>query len=383
MKDSIREIGENINKSHFFEGDIKYDEVMKNHTTMKVGGSAALFAEPSTVMAAAEVFALCSESGVPVFKVGGGSNLIVSDEGFEGAVVSTEKIKGICFKKSEEDSCLKLLDSSVRDLAIKLNLAPRKVFVECSSGVKMNEVSDFCAKYGITGMEKFAGLPGTVGGACYMNARCFEKSISEVISSVEYLDLSNLDEIKACLKKYSSSENVKSGDVKKIEEDSIVKSYNMNDNDWGYKHSPFMQKNSLVSKVVFSCVALSQNIFDRTSAALPEIQMLIKKQNDIYIQTRIAKGHFKAPSAGSVFKNNHEAGKPSGVLIDEAGLKGTVMGGAQVAPWHGNFIINNGNATAKDIYNLVNLVQRKVKEDTGFTLEPEVVFCGKGFDEQV
>ncbi len=100
----------------------------------------------------------------------------------------------------------------------------------------------------------------------------------------------------------------------------------------------------------------------------------IEEKNAYYINEREIRGHFKAPSAGSVFKNNRSFGKPSGALIDQQGLKGTVCGGAQIAPWHGNFIINNGTASAKDIKNLVNLAIQKVKDATGFTMECEIIF---------
>ena len=93
-----------------------------------------------------------------------------------------------------------------------------------------------------------------------------------------------------------------------------------------------------------------------------------------YISERVDKGHFKYPSAGSVFKNNHDFGKPSGKIIDEAGLKGFAIGGAQIAPFHGNFIINVNNAKARDISDLVKHVQICVKEKFNFDLEPEIIF---------
>ena len=93
-----------------------------------------------------------------------------------------------------------------------------------------------------------------------------------------------------------------------------------------------------------------------------------------YVADRQSRGHFRAPSAGSVFKNDRRFGKPSGQLIDEAGLKGLAVGGAQIAPWHGNFIINTGSARARDIRALVERAQAAVRERTGFVLEPEVIF---------
>ena len=100
----------------------------------------------------------------------------------------------------------------------------------------------------------------------------------------------------------------------------------------------------------------------------------VREQNRHFVLDRREKGHFNAPSAGSVFKNNRAFGKPSGMLVDEAGLKGLSVGGAQVAPWHGNFIINTGSARAADIRELVARVQRAVESRTGFMLEPEIIF---------
>ena len=97
---------------------------------------------------------------------------------------------------------------------------------------------------------------------------------------------------------------------------------------------------------------------------------------DTRIADRTEKGHFRLPSAGSVFKNNRAFGKPSGKLIEEAGLRGLRIGGAQVAPWHGNFIVNTGSATAHDVMELVKTIQTQVKAQTGFELEPEMIFAG-------
>ena len=96
-----------------------------------------------------------------------------------------------------------------------------------------------------------------------------------------------------------------------------------------------------------------------------------------FIKQRLEKGHFKFPSAGSVFKNNHEFGEPAGKIIDSLGLKGYSIGGAQISPWHGNIIINRNKATQSDVLALVNFVREKVFAEKGFYLESEIIFCGK------
>ena len=105
-----------------------------------------------------------------------------------------------------------------------------------------------------------------------------------------------------------------------------------------------------------------------------QIQKEIQQKCNKFISERKEKGHFKYPSAGSVFKNNHTFGKPSGKIIDEAGLKGTQIRGAQIAPFHANFIINVNHATAKDIKDLVTLTQNQVFQKFGYNLEPEIIF---------
>ena len=145
------------------------------------------------------------------------------------------------------------------------------------------------------------------------------------------------------------------------------------DSDWGYKKSPFQKTRRLITQVTMELKALDPYTCGGQTAN-PAIQDYIKRKNQIRIQDRQDKGQFKAPSSGSVFKNNHAYGKPSGAIIDEVGLKGTKIGGAQVAPWHGNFIINNGTAKASDIRQLVSFIREKVHENTGFNLEPEIIF---------
>ena len=179
-----------------------------------------------------------------------------------------------------------------------------------------------------------------------MNARCYEKSISDVLGSVSAV--------------YCS------------ETGCTIKEYECRHNEWGYKRSPFQPQHKRYAE-------LSDNRPVIVSATFHVEQgdtALIRKKMESRIADRTAKGHFKLPSAGSVFKNNHAFGKPSGQLIDEAGLRGLQIGGAQVAPWHGNFIVNTGSATAQDVMKLIEVIQKRVKDATGFELEPEIIFAG-------
>lgn len=291
-----------------------FNEPLKNHTTMKVGGEARIFLMPESSEEIFEAVEGLKASGLPFYVLGGGSNLIFSDSGFKGAVVCTEKI-----------------DEITRADGGEINLL-------CGAGAKTSDISKWCEENLISGFETFAGLPGTIGGAVFMNARCYNDEISNHIRAVEYLDLDKMS----------------------------FGTYDFDRNDWEYKKSPFQDGKKLVTSVVLCG-------FEKLEKNSDEAKMSAEKASG-FVKDREAKGHFKYPSAGSVFKNNHDFGKPSGAIIDECGLKGLACGGAQIAPWHGNFIINNGDATSGNIKSLVETVQKTVKEKKGFDLEPEIIF---------
>ena len=317
MAPSIREIGENFKKTKGFNGRILFDENLSLHTSMKVGGKAALFVEPSDEASLLKAVETAVSEKIPYYILGGGSNLIFADSGFKGMILSLTSLNKICIENGK---------------------------IVTGAGVNTCDLADFAAQKGIAGLTNFAGLPGTAGGACYMNARCYDKSFSEVIESVRYLDIDII-----CKKNNSTIE------------ESAFQVYHIKEEDWSYKHSPFMEK---------KCIILSVTLRELPAGD----SKLLMEENQGYIQNRRDKGHFTAPSAGSVFKNNRSFGKPSGVLIDECGLKSMKNGGAQVAPWHGNIIINTGNATASDIAGLVKTVQDAVFKKTGFNLENEIIF---------
>ena len=219
------------------------------------------------------------------------------------------------------------------------------------AGAKFDAIVAFCATHCLKGLSSFAGLPGTAGGAAFMNARCYGVSAGDLIQSVSYVDLDELSGEKRDLSDFTLA--------------NFVKVYHNVQGTWAYKESPFQTFRSLILELTFCVEALAQ---DAAS------ERLIRSENEGYVADRQSRGHFRAPSAGSVFKNDRRFGKPSGQLIDEAGLKGLAVGGAQIAPWHGNFIVNTGSARAGDIRALVEQAQAAVRERTGFVLEPEVIF---------
>ncbi len=305
------------------------NEPLAPKSTFKVGGTARLFITPQTPEQLESTISAARSAELPYFVTGGASNIVYPDGSYEGAIISTQAIKEIFYDSDEtapEDT--------------------NSALVTCQCGVPMAAFVDFCTRKNLSGAEQFAGLPGTVGGAVYMNARCFERSISDILYSTTHIEFQN-DKARFIEKLFNAAE-------------------------WDYKKSPFQAESDNTASTN-SQRYITQATFRLTPAGATEHDKIAADCKK-YIAERVDKGHFKYPSAGSVFKNNHAFGAPSGKLIDECGLKGLTVGGAQIAPFHGNIIINTGSATAADIRSLVSQVQKAVKEKFGFDLEPEIIF---------
>ena len=298
------------------------NEALAPKSTFKVGGKARLFITPQTPEQLESTISAVRSAALPYFVTGGASNVVYPDGTYEGAIISTQAIKEIIYDPDE-----------------KAPDCPDSALVTCQCGLPMAAFVDFCTRKNLSGAEQFAGLPGTVGGAVYMNARCFDRSISDLLYSTKHLEFND-------------------NKAKLIE-------LPFNSSDWDYKKSPFQQTEPprYITEVTFRLTPAGTAAHDRITADCKK-----------YIAERVDKGHFKYPSAGSVFKNNHNFGAPSGKLIDDCGLKGLKVGGAQIAPFHGNFIINTGNASAADIKSLVEQAQKAVSEKFGFQLETEIIF---------
>lgn len=310
-----------------FIGEITYNEPLAQKTTFKVGGTAELFIKPQNYYSFQIALSNLLATNTPFFILGGGSNIVFPDGTLEKVVLSTQDFVSVD----------KL---AVRDLPMDFtekSIPKDKILITCFSGTPMASLVNYCTEHYISGVEQFAGLPGSVGGATFMNARCFDKSISDIIYYTTHMNL-NKDKVELEHNRFDPSK-------------------------WDYKKSPFQDGNKFITTVTF---ILDQ----KTAKDQPQIQADCKK----YIAERVDKGHFKYPSAGSVFKNNHDFGKPSGKIIDEAGLKGYTIGGAKIADFHGNFIINFNKASAKNIKDLVEYTTKEVINKFGFKLEPEIIF---------
>lgn len=298
--------------SDFYSGNVLLYEPLSPRTTFKIGSNADILLEPFNIDSFIFAISHLHDNNMNYFVLGGGSNIVFPDTNFNGVIISTSKLNQITKSPSDLQNSL--------------------VTAEC--GTPFSALINFSIRETLSGVEQFAGLPGSIGGAVFMNARCFEKSISDILHSTTFYDIQTKQ----------------------------VKTELFNSSEWDYKKSPFQNSDKVILSATFT---LNQN----TST-----QEEIKQNCNHFTTERINKGHFKYPSAGSVFKNNHNFGKPTGQLIDEVGLKGLQIGGAQIASWHGNFIINTGKAKASDVKALVQIAKEKVYNKYGFSIEPEIIF---------
>ncbi|MBI9104043.1 MAG: UDP-N-acetylmuramate dehydrogenase [Spirochaetales bacterium] len=299
---NLREICNKINIS----GKLLINEPMSDHTTFKTGGPADILAYPINIKDIQTLYRVASEENIPVYTMGGGANILVADSGIRGIVINTSHLNSFSIK---QDS------------------------FKAYSGLSMSIAAWETGTAGLAGLHYFYAMPGTLGGAIWMNARCYGKSISETLEKVTLLS--------------------PEGEISELKTEK---------KDFGYKVSPFQQMNSIIVEASFT---LERGV-----------SRLLSKEMREYEADRNLKGHFKAPSAGSVFKNNRSFGKPSGKIVDEVGLKGAKYGGAVVSPEHGNIIFNAGGASSSDIRQLIANVKKEVFRKTGFLLEEEILYAG-------
>lgn len=287
---------------------------MSLHTTFRVGGPADVFARPRSVAELRNVILEAKAEGLPVFVLGGGANILVSDRGIRGLTVDLGSLDGC----SVEGRVL-----------------------TAQAGLSVSGAAEKAADAGLAGLDFIYAMPGSVGGAVWMNARCYDFSVSDVLDSIRYLD-----------------EDLKERILRR-EEARFAEGF-------AYKRSPFQGRPWIVTEASFGLRPVEG----------PEAMAAVRENMDRIKRDRTEKGHFLAPSAGSVFKNDRRLGAPSGAIIDRLGLRGYSMGGARISPLHANIILNSGGATASDIRKLVEFVQGRVLEEFGYSLEPEVLFVG-------
>ena len=284
---------------------VLWDEPMKNHTSFKIGGPAAALCAPKDRQQLRELVGFVQREGVDSWYIGNGSNLLVSDKGLNGVAI--------------------LLDSGF-DGEIEVDgtvlLAP--------AGKKLSAVCAAACAAGLTGLEFAYGIPGSVGGAVYMNAGAYGGEMKDRLLWVEYL--------------------APTGEIVRLEQEQLSLSY---------RHSCFMDAGMQGSCIVRAAFGLQRG----EKAA-------IQSEMDRILNQRRQKQPLEYPSAGSTFKRPQ--GAFAAQLIDECGLKGFTVGGAQVSEKHAGFVINTGKATCADVLELTRQVRECVQEKTGYLLELEV-----------
>lgn len=286
------------------------NEDMKSHTTFRVGGPADIFVCPQSKEEAAEIVRLLLAHKEPFTIIGNGSNLLVSDKGYRGTV--------IC------------MASGMDYIDVKGNV------ICAGAGALLSKVANTACDNSLTGLVFASGIPGSIGGAVYMNAGAYGGQMADVITQVELLD-------------YEKGEIITkdAGSMEFGYRTSVV------------KNNPYM---------VLS--ATLQLDFGKKEQ--------IKSEMDELALQRRSKQPLEYPSAGSTFKRPE--GYFAGKLIEDAGLKGYRVGGAVVSQKHSGFVVNDNNATCEDIVNLIKYVKKTVKDRFGVTLEPEVCMLGEGID---
>ena len=284
---------------------VLWDEPMKNHTSFKIGGPAAALCAPKDRQQLRELVGFVQREGVDSWYIGNGSNLLVSDEGLNGIAI--------------------LLDGGF-DREIEVDgtvlLAP--------AGKKLSAVCAAACAAGLTGLEFAYGIPGSVGGAVYMNAGAYGGEMKDRLLWVEYL--------------------APTGEIVRLEQEQLSLSY---------RHSRFMEEGMQGSCIVRAAFGLQRG----EKAA-------IQSEMDRILNQRRQKQPLEYPSAGSTFKRPQ--GAFAAQLIDKCGLKGFTVGGAQVSEKHAGFVINTGKATCADVLELTRQVRECVQEKTGYLLELEV-----------
>ena len=284
---------------------IKANEPLSNYTYTKTGGPADLLVFPRSVEQVQRVLAAVKQENLPLTVLGNASNLIVKDGGIRGLV---------------------MILTDMQELVLEGNQ------LKAASGAALIEASRLAAAAGLTGLEFACGIPGSIGGAIYMNAGAYGGEVKDVISQVEV-----------------------------VTRDGQLKTYAGADCDFSYRHSRFQEGDEVILGVTFDLAPGDQSAIDAKVAELTHL--------------RQSKQPLEYPSCGSVFKRPE--GYFAGKLIQDAGLQGYQVGGAQVSTKHAGFIVNVDHATATDYLAVIEHVRLVVWARTGVFMEPEVRIIGE------
>ena len=277
---------------------------LSEYITFKFGGPCRALISINSAESAKEILKYIKDNGIKYGVLGRGSNILASDEGFDGVIL--------------------LFGGDFAEIEVNGDL------MTCQSGALLAAACVRAQQLGLTGMENLFGIPGTIGGALYMNAGAYGSEMKDIVVSAEYID-----------------------------DDFNIRSINAEDMDLSYRHSVFSGKNNIITSVT---IRLKEGDPDEIKEAMNEC-----------MHKRSSKQPLEYPSAGSTFKRPE--GSYASLLIEQCGLKGLTCGGAMVSEKHSGFVVNKGFATCADVLELCDKVQKIVKEKTGYQLElePEIL----------
>ena len=280
--------------------EIKNNIYLKEYTSYKTGGKALYFADCKSSKDVASALNFASDNKLNYEVIGGGSNLLISDDGYNGLIICTKSLNQYIINKGSG-------------------------IIKCGAGIVLADLVLYACNHGLSGMEAMAGIPGSTGGACKMNAGAFNQEIKDTLLNVTYMN--------------------DDGSIKTIKNEEVG---------FAYRKSP-----AINGKIVLSA---------EFAYGKDKVETLLNKRREI-LDRRKEKQPLDYPSAGSVFRNplNLSAGR----LIEEASLKGYKVGDAMVSLKHANFIVNLGCANAENVIKLIKIIQDKVKDETGILLELE------------
>lgn len=291
-----------------YHGDVLFDEPLASHCSFKIGGPAEIFFTPYDEEALFAALGYAKENGVQLHILGNGSNVLISDRGLGG--VTVRLMGGLTALEKRADGS-----------------------VFCGAGVSLKRLCTFALENGLTGLEFAYGIPGSVGGAVYMNAGAYGGEIKDVLQTVRCIDPATLG----------------------------IKEYDASLIEIAYRSTPFMENKEIITGAVFRLI--------------PGDAKASKNRMNELMAKRKASQPLEYPSAGSTFKR-----PPNGyaaAMIDQSGLKGYRVGGAMVSEKHAGFVINRENATFRDVLGVIEGVRNTVEQKFGTRLELEVEILGE------
>ena len=298
---------------HKIKGKVLQDEILAGHTSIQIGGPADVLIFPKDIRDIQTI--LKNKGKTPVYILGEGTNLLVSDRGIRGIIISLKE----CFKEIK------------RPLFFNREEGSRRAVIKAGAGVKMSYLAKHTARYSLTGIEHLVGIPGSLGGAVIMNAGAEGTEIGSVLRTVTLINWN--------------------GEIEVLRRENLS---------FEYRKTVFPNKAGIIIEAE---IELGEGTRSEIMTTM-----------DRHLSRRSQTQPLKIPNSGSIFKNPE--GDAAGRIIESIGLKGFSIGNAGVSIRHANFIVNKGGATAKDVTKLIKHIQKEVKEKTGINLQTEIVTVG-------